>query len=65
MRESMGMRRAEGWLVHVIERWVQGTRERRVTLEERFVKRGLENSAEKPAARAWFSWVKGASPKLG
>lgn len=65
MRESMGMRSAEGWLVRLVERWVRGTREHRDTLEERFVKRGVEDSAEKPATRAWFSWVKGALPKLG
>lgn len=65
MRESMGMRWAEGWLVHLIERWVQGTREHRDTLEGRFIKHGLEKSAEKPVPRAWFSWVKGTSPKSG
>lgn len=65
-RESMAMRRAEGWLVHLLERWVQGPREQRVTLEERFVRRTLDSgsSAEKPEARAWFSWVKSALPKL-
>ena len=66
-RESMAMRRAEAWLVHFLERWVQGTREQRDILEERFVRRTLDsgNSAEKPEARAWFSWVKGALPKQG
>jgi phosphatidylglycerophosphatase GEP4 len=67
MRESMAMRWAEKWLVHLVERWVQGARERRDVLEERFVKRVLDNgdNAEKSAGRAWFSWVKGALPKLG
>ncbi len=67
MRESMAMRRAETWLVHFVERWVQGARERRYALEERFVKRALDsgNRPDKPAGRAWFSWVKGAPPKLG
>jgi len=67
MRESMAMRWAETWLVHLVERWMQGARERRDALEERFVKRVLdsESSAEKPAGRAWFSWVKGTLPKLG
>jgi hypothetical protein len=63
----MAMRWAEGWLVHLVERWVQGAREKRDTLEERFVRRTIDSgtSAEKPAARAWFSWVKGALPKQG
>lgn len=67
MRESMAMRWAEMWLVHLVEWWVQGARERRDALEERFVKRVLDSagSAEKPPGRAWFSWVKGALPKLG
>jgi phosphatidylglycerophosphatase GEP4 len=67
MRESMTMRWTETWLVHLVERWVQGARERRDALEERFVKRVLDNeeSAEKSAGRAWFSWVKSALPKLG
>jgi phosphatidylglycerophosphatase GEP4 len=66
-RESMAMRWAEGWLVHLVERWVQGAREKRDTLEERFVRRTIDSgtSAEKPAARAWFSWVKSALPKQG
>jgi len=66
MRESMAMRWAEMWLVHLVERWVQGARERRDALEELFVKRVLDSgdSAEKPAGRAWLSWVKGALPKL-
>ena len=67
MRESMVMRWAETWLVHLVERWVQGAHERRDALEERFVKRVLDSAdrAEKPVGRAWFSWVKGALPKLG
>jgi phosphatidylglycerophosphatase GEP4 len=67
MRESMAMRWAEKWLVHLVERWAQGARERRNALEERFVKRVLdkEDNVEGPAGRAWFSWVKGALPKLG
>jgi len=67
MRESMAMRQAETWLVHLVERWVQGARERRDALEERFVKRALdgENRPEKADGRAWFSWVKVALPKLG
>jgi phosphatidylglycerophosphatase GEP4 len=64
-RESMAMRWAEAWLVHLVERWVQGAREHRDTLEERFVRRAIDSSAEKPEARAWFNWVKGALPKLG
>ena len=66
-RESMAMRWLEKWLVHLIERWVQGARERRDALEERFVKRVLdsEDSAERSVGRAWFSWVKGVLPKLG
>lgn len=67
MRESMAMRWTEKWLVHLVERWVQGARERRDALEERFVKRVLDShgadSAEKPAGRAWFSWMRGALPK--
>ena len=65
-RESMAMRRAETWLVHLLERWVQGPHEQRVTLEERFVRRTLDSgsNAEKPEARSWFSWVKRALPKL-
>ena len=60
------MRWAEKWLVHLVERWVQGVRECRDVLEEQFVKRVLDNgdNAEKSAGRAWFSWVKGALPKL-
>jgi phosphatidylglycerophosphatase GEP4 len=67
MRESMAMRWAEMWLVHLVERWMQGARERRDALEEQFAKRVLDSgdSAEKSAGRAWFSWVKGALPKLG
>lgn len=67
MRESMAMRWAEKWLVHLVERWVQGARERRDALEKRFIRRELDSgdSAEKSAGRAWFSWVKGALPKLG
>lgn len=67
VRESMVMRWAETWLVHLVERWVQGAHERRDALEERFVKRVLDSAdrAEKPVGRAWFSWVKGAMPKLG
>jgi len=65
MRESMGMRWAEMWLVHLVERWVQGARERRDALEGRFVKRVLDSgdSADKPApaGRAWYSQL----PKLG
>ena len=67
MRESMAMRRAEMLLVHLVERWVQGARERRDVLEGQFVERVLdsEDSAEKPAGRSWFSRVKGALLKLG
>jgi phosphatidylglycerophosphatase GEP4 len=67
MRESMAMRWAEKWPVHLVERWVQGARECRDVLEEQFVKRVLDNAdnAETSAGRAWFSWVKGALPKLG
>jgi phosphatidylglycerophosphatase GEP4 len=67
MRESMAMRWAEKWLVHLVERWVQGARGRRDALEERFVKRVLDSGdhAEKSEGRAWFSWVKGVLPKLG
>ena len=66
-RESMTMRWAEAWLVHLLERWVQGAREHRDILEERFVRRTLDNgnSAEKPEARGWFSWVRGTLPKQG
>ena len=67
MHESMAMRWAEKWLVHLIERWVRGARERRDALEERIVKRVLdsEDNAERSAGRAWFSWMKGVLPKLG
>ena len=67
MRESMAMRWAEKWLVHLVERWVQGARERRDALEERFVKRVLDSgdNVEESTRRAWFSWVKDALPKLG
>ena len=66
-RESTAMRWAEARLVHLLGRWVQGARERRDILEDRFVRRTLDsgNSAEKQEARAWFSWVKGALPKQG
>lgn len=68
-RESMGMRRVEAWLVRLAERWVEGARERRDTLEERFVRRSLDNEyqgADKAGrGRGWFSWVRGALPKLG
>ena len=67
VRESMAMRWAEKWLVYLVERWVQGARERRDALEERFVKRVLDNgdNSEKSAGRAWFSWARGVLPKLG
>jgi hypothetical protein len=67
MRESMAMRWAEKWLVHLIERWVQGARERRDALEERFVVRVLDSgdNVERSTRRAWFSWVKDGLPKLG
>jgi hypothetical protein len=62
----MAMRWAEGWLVHLVERRVQGAREKRDALEKRFFIRAIDSgkSAEKPV-HAWFSWVKGALPKLG
>lgn len=66
-RESMGMRCVEAWLVRLAERWVEGARERREALEERFVRRALDDGhqgADK-AGRGWFSWVRGTLPKLG
>ncbi len=42
-RESMGMRCVEAWLVRLAERWVEGVRERREVLKERFVRRALDD----------------------
>jgi len=66
-RESVGMRWAEAQLVRLIERHVEGTRERRDALEERFVRRALDsgNRAGKADDRGWFSWVKGYLPRFG
>jgi phosphatidylglycerophosphatase GEP4 len=67
VRESMGMRCAEAWLVRFVERWVEGSLERRNALEARFVKRVLDGGGQgaEKAGRGWFDWVKGALPKLG
>ncbi|KAI9511496.1 mitochondrial PGP phosphatase-domain-containing protein [Russula earlei] len=63
-RESVAMRWAEARLVRLIERCVEGARERRVALEEQFVRFALDNENSKgKAGRGWFSWVK-ALPKL-
>lgn len=64
-RESMLMRWAEAWLVRLVERCVEGARERRGTLEERFVRGALDSTGEvRVKRRGWFSWVKGPLPKL-
>ncbi|KAI0002418.1 mitochondrial PGP phosphatase-domain-containing protein [Russula compacta] len=62
-RESMAMRCVEACLVQLVERWVQGARERKDALEERFVRRTLDRgngngSGAHKAERGWFSWVK-------
>ncbi|KAI0300468.1 mitochondrial PGP phosphatase-domain-containing protein [Multifurca ochricompacta] len=57
-RESMVMRLAEATLMRLVERWIDGARERRDALEERFVRRTLDNDNEKDAekpVRGWFS----------
>ena len=59
-RESMLMRWAESRLVHFVERWIEGTSQRRNSLEDRFVRCPLEHEKdekEKPV-RGWFSWVR-------
>ena len=40
-RESMPIRWAESRLVHFVERWIEGARERRDSLEDRFVRSSL------------------------
>ena len=37
------MRCVEAWLVRLAERWVEGVRERREVLKERFVRRALDD----------------------
>jgi len=66
-RESVAMRWAEAGLVRLIERYVEGARERRDVLEERFVRRALDGGhhAEKADDRGWFSWAKGSLRRLG
>ncbi|KAI0292768.1 mitochondrial PGP phosphatase-domain-containing protein, partial [Russula brevipes] len=65
-RENMLMRCAEAWLVRLVERWVEGARERRGALEERFVRGALDSTEEvRVKRRGCFSWVvKGPLPKL-
>jgi phosphatidylglycerophosphatase GEP4 len=64
-RESTLMRWAEAWLVRLVERWVEGARERRGALEERFVRGALDSTEEvRVKRRGWCSWVKGPLPKL-
>ncbi|KAF8268893.1 mitochondrial PGP phosphatase-domain-containing protein [Lactarius quietus] len=60
-RESMALRWAESRLVHFVEWWIEGARQRRDSLEDRFVRSTLEHDKgteiEKPV-RGWFSWVR-------
>ncbi|KAN0130151.1 HAD-superfamily phosphatase [Lactarius tabidus] len=56
-RESMIMRWAESRLVHFVEGWIEGARQRRDSLEDRFVRTPLEHDkeTEKPVRgdKAW------------
>jgi phosphatidylglycerophosphatase GEP4 len=60
-RESMAMRWAESRLVHFVEGWIEGARQRRDSLEDRFVRNPLEHvketEKEKPVL-GWFSWAR-------
>ena len=66
-RESMVMRWAEARLVRLIEQYLDGVRERRKALEERFSARRVmdrEKEVDK-RARGWFSWVRRTLPRSG
>ena len=66
-RDSMAMRWGESRLVHFVERWVEGTRQRRDSLEGRFVRSPLEHEKEeieKPV-RGWFGWVRDGLARSG
>ena len=65
-RESMVMRWAESTLVHLVERWVEGARQRRDALEDRFVRSPLEHEKEKEKpVRGWFSWARNSLGRSG
>jgi len=61
------MRWAEARLLRLVERHVEGARERRYALEGWFVRRALDsgNRAGKADDRGWFSWAEGSLPRLG
>ncbi|KAH9177566.1 HAD phosphatase [Lactarius sanguifluus] len=67
-RESTAMRWAESRLVHLVERWVEGARQRRGVLEDQFVRSPLEHNKdeemERPV-RGWFSWARNALARSG
>ncbi|KAI0254430.1 mitochondrial PGP phosphatase-domain-containing protein [Lactifluus subvellereus] len=63
-REGVVMRWAEARLVRLVERCVEGARERREALEERFIDRRVNEQVEKPT-RGWFSWVNRVLPRSG
>jgi phosphatidylglycerophosphatase GEP4 len=66
-RESMVIRWAEARLVWLIEKYLEGVRERREALEGRFVvKRVMDHEKEVDEhARGWFSWVRRTLPRSG
>ncbi len=62
------MRWAESRLVHLVERWVKGARQRRDALEDRFVRSPLEHDKDKETekpVRGWFSWARNALVRSG
>ena len=63
-RESVVMRWAEARLVRLVERYVEGARQRREALEEQFTIRRVKDREDEPA-RGWFNWVNGILPRSG